>query len=139
MKVENSDMKKEHSVSYFALFDGHNGEEVAEALNENLHNYIIGDNFFNNPVSSILDGFKNIENALSKSNGIFTKCGSSAIISLLSGKINIIKVTYSVLRTSATQKQLYQKISENIYITYHINISLTCMLKRNALFQVEVQ
>ncbi len=99
MKVENSYMKNDHSVSYFALFDGHNGEEVAEALKENLHNYIIDDNFFKNPISSIQDGFKKMENTLTNSNGIFWNCGSSAIVSLLSGKLYLTQMIFSVSQT----------------------------------------
>jgi serine/threonine protein phosphatase PrpC len=90
MKVENDYMSHKPIVSYFGVFDGHGGESVAEVLNENLHNYIIDENIFNNPVNSILNGFSRMEKYIMNRLGNTTEqtdsSGSCALISILLGK-----------------------------------------------------
>jgi serine/threonine protein phosphatase PrpC len=90
MKVENNYSQKIPVVSYFGLYDGHGGEAVAEELKENLDNYIIDDNFFNNPINSILDGFskmeKNILERLRNTTQQIDTSGSCALISIFLSK-----------------------------------------------------
>ena len=67
-KNYNSNLKgKWPKVSFFSIFDGHNGEKCAEFLKENLHLFIINDdNFPNNIFDAIKNGFKKAENEFFK-------------------------------------------------------------------------
>ena len=67
-KNYNSNLKgKWPKVSYFSIFDGHNGKKCAEFLKENLHLFIINDdNFPNNVNDAIKNGFKKAENEFFK-------------------------------------------------------------------------
>ncbi len=50
-------------VSFFSIFDGHNGKKCAEFLKDNLHNFIINDDNFPNDVpKAILNAFQKAEN-----------------------------------------------------------------------------
>lgn len=49
-------------ISYFALFDGHNGREVASFLKENLHKYIFNQEAFpENPYIAISNAFREVQ------------------------------------------------------------------------------
>jgi hypothetical protein len=91
MKIKSDNMKNKSIVNYFGLFDGLNGELVADELKENLHNCIIDDNFFNKPVNSIFNSFKKFEKCIidkynNRSELIDQRSGSCALVSLLIGK-----------------------------------------------------
>ena len=60
----NVDLKgKWPKVSFFSIFDGHNGKKCAEFLKDNLHNFIINDDNFPNDVpKAILNAFQKAEN-----------------------------------------------------------------------------
>ena len=136
MKVENDGMKKAQPViSYFALFDGHNGYEVAECLKESLHNYIINDNIFNNPVNSILEGFTKAESlVLNKMNNniINSSCGSCALISVLIDDIcHVANLGSSKGFISLNfGKRIYNLIEQ--HKTYSIGGNVSSMMKYNA-------
>jgi hypothetical protein len=90
MKVENDYINKQPVVSYFGLFDGHGGEAVADELKENMHNYLIDDRIFDNPINSILNGFnkmeKNVLEKLCNTTQQIDPSGSCALIAILLGK-----------------------------------------------------
>ena len=54
-------------ISFFAIYDGHAGNKCSEYLKNNLHNFIFNSNDFpNNPMKSIEQGFKTCENNFMK-------------------------------------------------------------------------
>ena len=71
---------KRHNLSYFAIFDGHGGKEVASFLSINLHHFLINEfnnikfglndeENINNIIESIKEAFKKIDqNILGKEN-----------------------------------------------------------------------
>ncbi len=71
-------------VSYFAIFDGHNGCTVSIELKETLHEYIFNDSdLFTNPKKALVNQFTYFDdNLIDKYKGE-DKTGSSAIIGLL--------------------------------------------------------
>ena len=54
-------------ISFFGIYDGHAGNKCSEYLKNNLHNFIFNSNDFpNNPMKSIEQGFKTCENNFMK-------------------------------------------------------------------------
>jgi protein phosphatase 2C family protein 2/3 len=73
------------NVHYFAIYDGHGGDRVAEILRNNLHKLIIYDpNFLKDPEGVILKSFATVENELKKPENI-DKSGSCAVVIILIG------------------------------------------------------
>ncbi len=76
--------------SFFGIYDGHGGNECADYLRTNLHQFIIKDqNFPNDPQKAIHKGFERAEyeflktKAISKSGELLDKSGSCALICMI--------------------------------------------------------
>lgn len=86
-------MQRHPVVSYFGLFDGHGSDIVSKDLEDNFHNFVFDQNVFNNPVSSILDGFNKFDRIINEKLSNTTKNietgGSCALIAMLIGKTNL--------------------------------------------------
>ena len=82
---------KKNNLSYFAIFDGHGGKDVAEYLSVNLHHYLIKEinaiNFgkndeenINNIIKSIKTAFINIDQEILSNNNFANDVGSTATL-----------------------------------------------------------
>jgi serine/threonine protein phosphatase PrpC len=70
MKQSNITIKENlPTISFFGIFDGHGGDNIAEELKLHLHEDIVyNQNFLYNPEESILRGFKKMEDGILERN-----------------------------------------------------------------------
>ena len=78
------------NISYFAIFDGHSGNQCSDFLRENMHNYIFHSPFFpSNMVKATKEAFTKAEDTFksiaydSTKNELLDKSGSCALIMLI--------------------------------------------------------
>ena len=73
-------------ISYLAIFDGHGGSTCSDYLRDNLHNYIIKNDFFpKDPEKSLLTGFEKCEKDFIENIALkqYEKSGSCALVCLI--------------------------------------------------------
>ena len=106
-----------HHLSYFALFDGHSGNECCDFLINNFHKFLIKSTHFpEDIVQSLKDAVEKSETeflttvAVSKSNEIQNKSGSCALVTIIADNMcYIANVGDSrAILSSLNGKQMYQ-------------------------------
>ena len=92
LNVPTMHFHRKFNTNFFAIYDGHNGNQISSYLKENFHKILFKNkNLFSETDETIYKTFENIENTLmeQKINNEIEDCGSSALI-----LINIEKNIY---------------------------------------------
>ena len=84
-KPKNSNIKQWPQCSLFGIYDGHGGSKCSDFLRDNLHNYIVKNEYFpNNPEEALKYAFNKAENEfIEKAIKEEEKSGSCSLVALI--------------------------------------------------------